>query len=279
MKDKLKIGLVQMMTDRDKVLSVKKAIDNIIFLADQGANMVVLPEMFNCPYETHRFASYAELEGGETWQKLSQVAKAKNIYLISGSIPEMEGDNIYNTSFIFNPEGKQIGKHRKIHLLDINIENGQYFNESDTLHAGDSSTVVDTEYGKIGIAVCYDIRFPELARIMVEQGARLIIYPATFNMNTGPAHWELLFRMRAVDNQVFTVGCAPARDYSLSYISYGNSIVVDPWGDVVGRLDDSEGYLLGEIDFSEVNQIREQLPLLKHRRKDVYEVILKDPNV
>ena len=277
MKDKLKIGLVQMMTHRDKSLSVKKAIDNIAFLADQGANLVVLPEMFNCPYETHRFSSYAEPEGGETWQQLSQIAKEKKIYLISGSIPETDGTNVYNTSFIFNPEGEQIGKHRKIHLLDIDIENGQYFNESASLHAGDSPTVIDTEYGKIGVAICYDIRFPELARIMVDQGARMIIYPAAFNMNTGPAHWELLFRMRAVDNQVFTVGCAPARDYSLAYISYGNSIVVDPWGDIVGRLDDSEGYLLGEIDFTEVEQIREQLPLLKHTRDDVYEVTLKNP--
>jgi len=261
-----------MITHRDKKDSVKKAIDNIVFLADQGANMVVLPEMFNCPYETHRFPGYSEPEGGETWQKLSQVAKEKKIYLVGGSIPECDGDKIYNTSFIFGPDGSQIGKHRKIHMFDINIENGQYFMESETLEAGHSATVFDTEYGMIGVAICYDIRFPELARLMVAEGAKMIIYPAAFNMTTGPAHWELLFRSRAVDNQVFTVGCAPARDYSLGYISYGNSIVVDPWGDVIGRMDESEGYLLGEVDFKEVHQIREQLPIIKQLRNDVYPI-------
>lgn len=270
MKDKLKLGLIQMITYRDKALSVEKALKNIGCLADQGANMIVLPEMFNCPYETHRFPSYAEPEGGETWQKMQNIAKEKAIYLIAGSIPEIDGDKVYNTSFIFGPDGQQIGKHRKIHLFDINIENGQYFNESETLTSGHQPTVFDTAFGKIGVAICYDVRFPELARLMVAQGARMIIYPAAFNMTTGPAHWELLFRTRAVDNQVFTVGCAPARDYSLGYISYGNSIVVSPWGDVVGRLDESEGYLFGEIDLDEVKQIREQLPLIRHLRKDVY---------
>ena len=270
MKDKLKLGMLQMITYRDKVLSVKKAIDNIAFLADQGANLVVLPEMFNCPYETHRFPSYAEPEGGETWLKLQHIAKEKKIYLVAGSIPERDGDLVYNTSFVFGPDGSQIGKHRKIHLFDINIENGQFFKESETLAAGDTPTVFDTEFGKIGVAICYDIRFPELARAMVDKGARMIIYPAAFNMTTGPAHWELLFRSRAVDNQVYTVGCAPARDYSLGYISYANSIVVDPWGDVIGRLDDSEGYLLGDIDFNEVRHIREQIPVIKQLRKDAY---------
>ena len=270
MSDKLKLGLIQMKTDRDKEVAVKKALDNVAFLADQGANLVVLPEMFNCPYETQGFPKYAEPEGGETWTKLSQMAKEKRIYLVGGSVPEKDGERVYNTSFIFGPDGSQIGKHRKVHLFDINIENGQYFRESDTLDAGSDVTVFETAFGKIGVAICYDIRFPELARKMVDRGARLIIYPAAFNMTTGPAHWELLFRTRAVDNQVFTVGCAPARDYSISYISYGNSIVVDPWGDVVGRLDDGEGYLLGEVDLSEVQKIREQLPVNKQRRKDVY---------
>ena len=277
--NQLKIGLIQMLSYKDKEASVKKAIKNIEHLANLGAKMIVLPEMFNCPYETTKFSYYAELEGGETWQLLSDVAKNNKIYLIGGTIPEIdpnEAGKIYNTTFIFDPEGQQIGKHRKIHLLDIDIENGQYFKESESLSSGDQITVVDTIYGKIGVAVCYDIRFPELARLMIDQGARIIIYPASFNMTTGPAHWELLFRTRAIDNQVFTVGCAPARDYGKSYISYGNSIVVDPWGDIVGRLDDAEGYLLGDIDLDEVERIRDQLPLLTHRRDDVYKVIKAD---
>jgi predicted amidohydrolase len=133
---------------------------------------------------------------------------------------------------------------------------------------------VDTEFGKIGVAICYDVRFPELARLMTAQGAKLLIYPAAFNMTTGPMHWELLFRSRAVDQQVFTVGCAPARQYDSSYISYGNSMIVSPWGDIMGRLNDEEGYLLGEIDFEEVAHVRTQLPVITQLRKDLYELKL-----
>ena len=138
------------------------------------------------------------------------------------------------------------------------------------ISAGDTPTVVDTIYGKIGVAICYDIRFPELARYMVKKGAQMLIYPAAFNMTTGPAHWELLFRSRAVDNQVFAVGCAPARNYDSSYISYGHSIVVNPWGDVIGELNEDEGFMIGTINFEEVSRIREQLPLLKHLKSEKY---------
>lgn len=282
MKQKFNLGVIQMKVSESKADSVNKAIENIAYMADKGANVVVLPEMFNCPYETHRFPAYAEIEGGDTYQRLAAIAKEKKIYLIAGSIPELEKaseeDRIYNTTYIFGPNGNKIGKHRKMHLFEIDIINGQYFREAETLTAGESVTVVDTEFGKIGVAICFDIRFPELARLMAQQGAELLIYPAAFNMTTGPAHWELLFRSRAVDQQVFTVGCAPARDYESNYISYGNSIIVNPWGEVVGRLNDEEGYLFGEIDLGEVSQIRAQLPLTQSIRRDVYELrmILKE---
>ena len=282
MKQKFKLGVIQMKVSESKLDSVNKAIENIAYMADKGAHVIVLPEMFNCPYETHRFPEYAEVEGGDTYQRLATIAKEKKIYLIAGSIPELEStsdvDRIYNTTYIFGPNGSQIGKHRKMHLFEIDIINGQYFREADTLTAGESVTVVDTEFGKIGVAICFDIRFPELARLMTEQGAKMLIYPAAFNMTTGPAHWELLFRSRAIDQQVFTVGCAPARDYKSNYISYGNSIVVNPWGEVIGRLNYEEGYLFGEIDLSEVSQIRAQLPLTQSIRRDAYELrtVLKE---
>lgn len=259
-----------MSVKNDQKASVEKAMENIERLAARGANMIVLPEMFNCPYDTKTFAKCAEPEGGETWQKMSEAARKNNIYLISGTVPEVDGDQIYNTSYVFDPEGLQIAKHRKIHMFDIDIKNGQYFKESDALTAGDSPTIVDTAYGKIGIAVCYDVRFPELARYMAEKGARILIYPASFNMTTGPVHWELLFRARAVDNQVFTVGCAPARDDDATYVSYGHSIVVSPWGDVLGALADEEGFLMGTLDLGDVEKIRGQLPLIKHLRRDLY---------
>jgi predicted amidohydrolase len=265
-----RLGLVQMKVMENKEESVTKAMRNIGLLATRGADVVVLPEMFNCPYETNRFAEYAEEAGGETWQRLREAAMKNKVYLVGGSIPERDGEKLYNTTFVFDPQGNQIGRHRKIHLLDIDLQKGQYFRESDALSAGNEPTVIETAYGKIGVAICYDIRFPELARYMVQQGAKVLIYPAAFNMTTGPAHWELLFRSRAVDNQVYTVGCAPARDYDATYISYGHSMVVNPWGDVIGELNEDEGYIVGIIDLEAVDNIREELPLLKHLKKEVY---------
>lgn len=265
-----KLALIQMKVSEDKAQNVQRAMDNVNRLAGRGAQVIVLPEMFNCPYDTNCFAEYAELEGGETWLEMSHAARKNNIYLIGGSIPEREGKKIYNTCFIFGPDGEQIGKHRKLHLFDININKGQSFKESDAVTAGKSVTIVETQFGKIGVALCYDIRFPELSRKMVLKGAKMLVYPAAFNMTTGPVHWELLFRSRAVDNQVFTVGCAPARDEESNYITYGHSIVVSPWGDVVGSLNEEEGFLMGVVDFTEVERMREQLPLLKHRRPELY---------
>lgn len=279
MAEKMRLGVIQMTVNEEKTISLNKAVDNIDYLASKGANMIVLPEMFNCPYETHRFPDYAEEAGGKSYQLMSDAARRNEIYLVAGSMPEREEEKIYNTSYVFGPDGSLIGKHRKMHLFDIDIRNGQYFMESETLKPGNEVTVFDTDFGKVGLAICYDIRFPELARLMTAQGAKLLIYPAAFNMTTGPMHWELLFRARAVDQQVYTVGCAPARQYDSSYISYGNSMIVNPWGEVMGRLNDEEGYLLGEIDFEEVAHVRTQLPLIKHLRKDLYELKLLKENL
>jgi predicted amidohydrolase len=159
-----------------------------------------------------------------------------------------------------------------MHLFDIDVEGGQYFKESDVLTPGKDVTVFDTEFCRIGLGICYDIRFPELSRLMVLEGAEVIIFPAAFNMTTGPAHWELNFRGRALDNQVYTIGVAPARDMESSYHSYGNSIVASPWGNVLNRMDEKEGFVVQEIDLDYVKKVREQLPLLKHLRRDIYKL-------
>lgn len=157
-------------------------------------------------------------------------------------------------------------------FVDIDIRGGQCFKESEALSSGNEATVFDTEFGKMGLCVCYDFRFPELARQMVNRGARIFIVPAAFNMTTGPAHWELLYRSRAVDNQVFAVGTAPARDMAASYHSWGHSLVVDPWGNVLKMLDEKEGSLRCRLELEQIETVRRQLPLLKHRRRDIYPV-------
>ena len=271
--EKIKIAAIQMSTVADKMENVRTVKTYLEKIKDENPDFVILPEMFCCPNQTENFPIYAEEEGGPIWQQLSAYAKQYGVYLIGGSMPEKDAEgNVYNTSYIFDREGKQIGKHRKVHLFDIDVKGGQTFKESDTLTAGDSDTVFDTEFGKIGVMLCFDIRFPELSRMMVNDGAKVIFVPAAFNMTTGPAHWELSFRTRALDNQIYMVGCAPARDVSAGYISWGHSIVTDPWGRVTGMLDENEGILLAELDMDYEEQVREELPLLKSRRKDMYKL-------
>lgn len=271
--EKIKIAAIQMPTVADKMENVRTVKTYLEKIKDENPDFVILPEMFCCPYQTENFPIYAEKEGGPVWQQLSGYAKQYGIYLIGGSMPEKDAEgNVYNTSYIFDREGKQIGKHRKVHLFDIDVKGGQTFKESDTLTAGDSDTVFDTEFGKIGVMLCFDIRFPELSRMMVNDGAKVIFVPAAFNMTTGPAHWELSFRTQALDNQIYMVGCAPARDVSAGYISWGHSIVTDPWGRVIDMLDEKKGILLAELDMDYEEQVREELPLLKSRRKDIYQL-------
>lgn len=266
----IKIGIIQSKVHPDKNKNNERAVNNINMLAKQGANIIVLPEMFNCPYNTNCFPKYAESQNQKTCSLLSTVSKKNSIYIVGGSIPEIENGKIYNTSYVFDNNGEIIAKHRKAHLFDISIENGQYFKESDILDYGNKVTVFDTKFCKIGLCICYDFRFPELASKMSKEGAKIFIVPAAFNMTTGPAHWELLFRQRAIDNQVYTIGVAPARDINSSYISYGNSIVCSPWGDIIFKADENEQTSIVNIDLNTIMSIRQQLPLLKHKRYEIY---------
>lgn len=268
----VKIGIIQLASGTDKLVNVARATEKVRECAEKGAEIVVLPEIFNGPYATNKFREYAEPDGGETWTKLSNMAKNNKVILVGGSIPEFCDNKIYNTSFIFDQQGRQIGKHRKMHMFDIDVEGGQRFKESDALTPGNEVTVVDTSICKIGVCICFDFRFPELSRVMALQGAKIFIVPAAFNMTTGPAHWELLFRQRAVDNQVYTIGCAPARNTQASYVSYANSIVVGPWGDVIFNAGIEESVNVIDIDLNKVDSIRKQLPLMSARRTDVYEI-------
>lgn len=274
----VKIGLCQMkILTHSKRDNIEKAKDMIVQATDKGADIVALPEMFNCPYDIKNFREYAEKEYcyGDTLKMLSSVSNEKNIYLIGGSIPELDQNgNIYNTSFVFDSNGSLIGKHRKMHLFDIDIPGKLTFKESEVLTSGNKITIINTKWGKIGIAICYDIRFPELIRLMTLNGAKVIFIPAAFNMTTGPSHWELLFRSRAVDNQIYIAGISPARDTSYSYVAYGHSLVVNPWGTITDILDEKEGILISELDLNYIDKVRESLPVIKNRRKDIYNLTL-----
>ena len=295
---KLKAAVLQTHVFADKEKNIRQLEEILAAGKTEGADLVTLPEMFACPYETPNFPRYAEPEGGPSWQELSALSKKYGIYLSAGSMPEIEivseGETpsrnltaagseassgspkknvkVYNTAYVFDRQGRQIGKHRKAHLFDIDVKGGQYFKESDTLSPGSHIGCFDTEFGKMGLCICYDFRFPETARLMALDGAKVILVPAAFNMTTGPAHWELMFRQRAVESQCYVIGTAPARDMDSSYISWGHSIAVDPWGRILTQMEEKEGIRIVDLDLDYVEEVRCQLPLLAHRRTDLYEL-------
>ncbi|MDM8129074.1 carbon-nitrogen hydrolase family protein [Paraclostridium benzoelyticum] len=268
--NKCKVVVVQMRICESKAKNLKNLNSILNEVLKNDIDMIILPEMFCCPYETSKFPLYAEYEQGNTFTYLSNLAKENKIYLVAGSMPELDNQGkIYNTSYVFNRDGIMIAKHRKIHLFDMQLGD-KFVHESKTITPGNNVTVFNTEFGKFGLCICYDLRFPEIFRTMVNEGAKAIIAPAAFNMKTGPCHWELLFKARSVDNQVYTIGCAPARNYDDAYISFGNSMVVSPWGDIVNKLDEKEGFFICDIDFDYVDKVRKELPVLNHRRLDLY---------
>ena len=268
----MKIALVQMGGAATNDENLKKAVEKIDEAASKGVQLIVLPEMFSCPYKASNFPIFAQKDGEKNWTTLSEAAKKNKVYLVAGSMPEREGEKIYNTSYAFDRDGKQIAKHRKMHLFNCDIPGGAFFHESETLTAGNEVTVFDTEYGKIGLMICFDIRFPELSRLMTDRGAKLIIVPAAFNMTSGPNWWDLMFRTRAADNQIFMAGCSPARDEKASYVAWGHSLVVDPFGKVLSQLDEKENILYQDIDLSETEKFRQQFKVLKSRRLDIYQL-------
>ena len=263
------LALLQTEVVLDKAKNIENACKKIEEVAKMGSKIVALPEMFTCPYATMNFEKYSEQLDGPTFEALSAVAKELQVNVVAGSIPEKALDDqgnarIYNTSMFINSQGQLAGYHRKHHLFDVNIPGAITFAESDILSAGEKVTVIDTEVGKIGLAICFDVRFPMMFEEMTKMGAKLIIVPAAFNMTTGPAHWHLTMRARALDNQVYIAACSPAKTLGGPYEAYGHSLIADPWGRIVGECGDGNEILFAEVDFEQVDKIREQLPLVKN---------------
>lgn len=268
----MRIAQLQTHVYQEKKKNIEELERYLERIQDEKVDLVTVGEMFTCPYNTRNFPVYGETEGGESWQAFSRLAAKYQIYLSAGTIPEVnEEGKIYNTAYVFDRSGNQIGKHRKMHLFDINIEGGLRFKESDTLSAGDECTVFDTEFGKVGLCICFDFRFPELSRLMVQKGARIILVPAAFNMTTGPAHWDIMFRSRALDNQCYVIGTSAARASS-GYIAWGHTLLVSPWGNIIQEMDEKEGYIINDIDLDYINKVRRELPLLAARREDIYKL-------
>lgn len=267
----IRIASLQLKVYEDKYENIEKLAEIVAGGAAEGADIISLPEMWNCPYDTKLFPEYAEEERGDSWLALSTIARKNHKYVVGGSVPELgEDGRVYNTCYVFDREGVRIGKHRKVHLFDIFAHGEQVFIESDTLTGGGSFDTFDTEWCRMAVNICFDIRFPESSRLPALAGAKVIFNPASFNMTTGPAHWETAFRQRAVENQLYMVGTAAARQPESGYVGYGHSIITDPWGRVLMQMDEKEGHTVTEIDLDYVDEVRERLPLMSARRSDVY---------
>ena len=249
--------------------------------------MIVLPECFNSPYGTQYFSKYAETllpsppsnDQSPSFHALSAIAAEAKAYLVGGSIPELEPTTkkYYNTSLVFSPTGSLLETHRKAHLFDIDIPGKITFKESEVLTPGNQLTMVDLpEYGKIGLAICYDIRFPEPAMIAARTGAFLLLYPGAFNLTTGPLHWSLLARGRAVDNQVYVGMCSPARDMDATYHAYGHSLIADPAAQILSETEDKEDIVYADLDNDTVMNIRKSVPIYTQRRFDLYSDVSAD---
>ncbi|KAM7363067.1 omega-amidase NIT2 [Cochliomyia hominivorax] len=274
----MRLALLQLKGSKDKLANINHAAQKIREAVQQHQpRLLVLPECFNCPYGAKYFREYSEfVPSGQTSQRLSELAKQLKVYIVGGTIPELgENDKIYNTCTVWSPEGTLVAKHRKMHLFDVDVKGGIRFKESETLSAGSDFTIIEIDGHKIGFGICYDIRFEEMAKIYRKAGCEMLIYPAAFNMTTGPLHWELLQRSRANDNQLYVVTTSPARDETADYIAYGHSMVVDPWAKVLKSAKEGEETVVVDIDFSIVQQVREQIPVFTQRRVELYETIKK----
>ncbi|KAE8138160.1 carbon-nitrogen hydrolase [Aspergillus pseudotamarii] len=281
LKQPLKLALVQLASGADKAVNLAHARTKVLEAAQAGAKLIVLPECFNSPYGTQYFPKYAETllpsppteDQSPSYHALSAIAAEAKAYLVGGSIPELEPTTkkYYNTSLVFSPTGSLIGTHRKTHLFDIDIPGKITFKESEVLSPGNQLTIVDLpDYGKIGLAICYDIRFPEAAMIAARKGAFALIYPGAFNMTTGPMHWSLLARARAVDNQLYVGLCSPARDMDATYHAWGHSLIANPTAEVLVEAEDKETIVYADLDNDTIQSTRKGIPVYTQRRFDLY---------
>jgi len=259
---------VQMLATDDKKANLKEAEHWIRQAAAIGARLVVLPEVFIWRGNKKLEREFAEPIPGPTATAVAALARDLRIYLLAGSILEaISGSNrAYNTSLFFDPSGALLASYRKIHLFDVDLASGVSLRESDTRAHGLDVVVVPIELGKMGLSVCYDLRFPELYRGLADQGAELIFVPSAFTAFTGQAHWEALLRARAIENQVYVIAADQFGKNANGFECHGHSMIIDPWGTILAELPVGPGLITAEIDLDFLAKVRAELPALTHRK-------------
>lgn len=267
---------VQLRSDENVKGNLDRAERLIRRAADCGAKLITTPEATPLLGPQFHKVDRAESLEGASVKRLKALAKELKVHLLLGSVAEkktledgtVDKTRCYNTSVLISPEGEQLAMYRKIHLFDVDVRGKVTIRESDTVEPGDQVVVVDTPLGKIGLSVCYDVRFPELYRALVDRGAELIMVPSAFTLTTGKDHWHPLLKARAIECQAWVI--APAQwgqhDEGGKRVSFGHSLIIDPWGIVKADAGHGEGICLAEIDVNRVHEVRGAVPVQQHRR-------------
>ena len=272
MSDRIRVACVQITSGREKALNLEKAEKLVAQAAATGADIVALPEKWNAIGPPDVLHDTAEtIEGGESIEAMRGWAKTHGVTLVGGSITERrEGrEKLSNTSLVFDPEGELVATYRKIHLFDVEV-GGLTYRESEAEEHGDEPVVAEVEGWPVGLTICFDVRFPELYRVLALEGALLAMVPAHFTLYTGKDHWHLLLRARAVENGFYVAAPAQVGETGIGRPSYGRSLIADPWGTVLAQAHDEETVISAELDRAWLEEVRRRIPSLSARRPEAY---------
>jgi predicted amidohydrolase len=261
-------AVVQMTSNADVDRNLATAEELVERAASRGAIFVALPENFAFLRSEGEPVPQAQSLEGPWVQRMADLARRLGLTLLLGSIPErVEGEKrIQNTSVLLGPDGATLAVYRKIHLFDIDLPGMEHLKESKAVRPGTQIVVAETALGRVGLSICYDLRFPELYRELGRQGARTLCIPSAFTERTGKAHWEVLVRTRAIENLAWVLAPAQVGHHGKGRASHGHAMIVDPWGVVVAQVPDGEGIAIAELDFERQDRLRQELPALAHAR-------------
>ena len=265
-----RVAAVQMTSGPAVAANLDQAGRHIAAAAAAGARLIVLPENFALmPLGDAERLAAAEQDGqGPIQDFLSAQARRHRVWLVGGTIPlaASSPDRVRAACLLFNDNGERVLRYDKIHLFDVRLDNGEQYRESSGIEAGGEVVVADTPFGKLGLAVCYDLRFPEFFRRLLDREAEIFAVPAAFTAHTGKAHWEVLVRARAIENSAYVIASAQCGRHANGRETYGDSMIVSPWGEVLARLPHGAGYVDADCDRARLQGVRTSLPSIRHRR-------------
>ena len=268
----MQVAVVQLNSQEEVGPNLDRARRWIGDAAKSGARLVALPENFAFMGEEARKRELAERiddsRPGPILRALLESAVQHDVWVVGGGMPERSEDAArpYNASVLIDPRGKVASVYRKVHLFDVSLTDGTTLRESTATSAGIEAVTAEVDGVRLGMSVCYDVRFPELYRRLVDQGARIVTVPAAFTMTTGKDHWHVLLRARAIEDQVYVLAPAQHGKHAKGRQTYGKSIIVDPWGEVVAQVSEGEGFATARLDFDYQDRVRTSLPSLMHRK-------------